>query len=153
MAISCHASLRWGGQYRQHLRKFKGEGTMWRYRIASLLFHMMHSSIVIFSVTGWMFTATRPYHIVIQSIIFVSWYVLGLWYYPGYCISTDYHFRILRKLGVDPGSQSYIKYLIDTLTPFRFEEKRLDRVIVVSFFTCYCLSVILYLFPDILKHL
>jgi hypothetical protein len=118
---------------------------MWRERLYSVLFHLLHSSIVLFSLTAWIFSPTRPYHIILGFSILFSWYVLGLFYYPGYCLFTDHHFRILRKMGVDPGCNSYIKYTLDHITPFRFEERRLNTVITRLFFCFLIVSILLYL--------
>lgn len=119
---------------------------MWRYVLSSFLFHLLHSSIVLFSFMGWMWSATRPYHILLDTAIGFSWYIIGLYYYPGYCLFTDHHFRILRKMGKDPQCNSYIKYVLDHITPFKFNEKKLDIVITRLFFGSFALSITLYLY-------
>lgn len=118
---------------------------MWPERIYSLLFHMLHSSIVLFNLTGWIFSATRPYHIILSLFILFSWYILGLFYYPGYCLFTDHHFRLLRKMGVDPDCNSYIKYTLECITPFRFNEDFLNTLITRLFFCFIIVSVILWI--------
>ena len=122
---------------------------MRRWQILSLLFHFIHSGIVLFSITGWILPSTRPYHLIACCVITLSWYGLGRYHYPGYCILTDYHFRVLRRMQVEPGSQSYIQYLFDTLTPFRIPSKTLDHWVVFLFFSAFACSSILSITPFI----
>lgn len=127
---------------------------MWYWQIMSLLFHLVHSSIVLFAITGWILPITRPYHFAMCILITLSWYGLGRYYYPGYCILTDYHFRILRKMGIDPHSQSYIHYLSGKLTPWNIPADVLDRWVVFLFFSAFACSAILWgirFFESVLK--
>lgn len=74
-------------------------------------FFVGHTLLILFNVVGWAWPATRVAHLVALGLTAFSWFVLGAWYGWGYCLCTDWHFRIRRELGyVDPES-SYVQLL------------------------------------------
>jgi hypothetical protein len=63
-----------------------------------------------------------------------SWLLLGLLVGTlGYCPLTDWHFRILEKLGKTDLPDSYIKYLADRLTGLNFNPSLVDKVTLFLF--------------------
>ncbi|MFW5944703.1 MAG: DUF2784 family protein, partial [Bacteroidota bacterium] len=72
-----------------------------------------------------------------------SWFILGLFYGIGYCPLTDWHFQILRELGHRNLPHSYIKYLVERITPFNPGATLVDTTTAVVFFVALALSIIL----------
>lgn len=56
---------------------------------------------------------TEPLYIIAYRSVLVG---LGIFYGIGYCPFTDWHYRILYKLGHDELPYSYIQYAVERLT-------------------------------------
>ena len=73
-----------------------------------------------------------------------SWLFLGLIVGTlGYCPFTEWHFKILLKLGKDNLPNSYIKYLTDRLTGMDISESIVDKITLYSFLAVFFVSIIL----------
>ena len=88
---------------------------MW-YQFLNIFFFVFHTALTLFNCIGWMFAATRKGHLVTLALTAFSWFVLGIWYGWGYCVCTDWHWAVRRKLGYHDVSRSYIHFLIVKLT-------------------------------------
>jgi hypothetical protein len=87
------------------------------YRILDIFFLIFHTSLVIFNLFGWIWRKTRKLNLITLILTGSSWLFLGLAVGTlGYCPLTDWHFRILEKLGKTDLPFSYMKYLVDKLT-------------------------------------
>jgi hypothetical protein len=73
----------------------------------------------VFNALGWAWRRTRPWQLLTLALTGVSWFVLGFWYGWGYCVCTDWHWRIRAALGYHDDNDSYIYLLIKTLTGLR----------------------------------
>ncbi len=85
-------------------------------RVLDLLFHFLHSGLILFVLFGWIAGRTRFAHLVTTLAILFSWCVLGIFFGFGYCIITDYHWRIKRKLNQGRLPEGYVKYMLDKIT-------------------------------------
>jgi hypothetical protein len=45
-----------------------------------------------------------------------SWFILGIWYGIGYCPCTGWHWQVKEKLGQFDMPNSYVKFLVDSIT-------------------------------------
>ena len=71
-----------------------------------------------------------------------SWLILGLIVGTlGYCPFTDWHFRVLEKLGESNLPYSYLKYLADRITGMDFSSEFVDRVTLYGFIIALGLSL------------
>jgi hypothetical protein len=61
----------------------------------------------------------------------------------GYCPFTDWHFRILGKLGQNDLPISYVKYLADRLTGMNINSALVDQVTLYAFIVAFLISIIL----------
>ncbi|MBS3774269.1 MAG: DUF2784 domain-containing protein [Bacteroidales bacterium] len=111
--------------------------------IADIFFVIFHSALTIFNALGWIWKKTRKLNLITLILTGASWFILGLFYGIGYCPLTDWHFKILRKLGHTNLPSSYIKYLIERITPFRPDAELVDITTAVVFFVALGLSVFL----------
>lgn len=114
------------------------------YRIADIAFVVFHTSLILFNLFGWIWKKTRFANLVTIVITFASWTLLGLIVgVPGYCPFTEWHFRILEKLGHTGLPTSYIKYLADRLTGMSFSQELVDSLTVWGLATAFVLSLVL----------
>jgi hypothetical protein len=70
-----------------------------------------------------------------------SWFVLGLRYGFGYCPCTDWHWQVKLKLGEYDIPNSYVKYLIDTLTGLNVNASLVDALTGIGFALAVVASV------------
>ena len=89
-------------------------------------FLIFHTVFTLFNCIGWIWKKTRKIHIVTMSLTFISWFFLGIWHGWGYCFCTDWHWQVLYKLNRQPGSYSYIHYLIREISGFDLHIKMVE---------------------------
>jgi len=114
------------------------------YRILDIFFVVLHTSIIVFNLFGWIWRKTRKYNLILLVITGSSWLILGLIVGTlGYCPLTDWHFDVLEKLGATDLPSSYVKYLADRLTGLDFNSSLVDKVTLYAFFAALGLSMVL----------
>jgi hypothetical protein len=86
------------------------------YAFLDKFFFVFHSTVIVFNLLGWIWKKTRLANLIVISLTFLSWFVLGIWYGFGYCPSTDWHWLVRKKLGYTDLPSTYTKFLIDSLT-------------------------------------
>jgi hypothetical protein len=122
-------------------------------RLLDIFFVVFHTSLVIFNLFGWIWKRTRIYNLITLSITGASWLFLGLIVgVLGYCPLTDWHFRILYKLGKTDLPDSYIKYLADRLTGLNFDASLIDKITLYSFLVALIISLFLNIMDFVRKH-
>lgn len=128
--------------------------TIWQsllFRILDIFFVVFHSSLVIFNLFGWILKKTRKLNLLTLVITGSSWLFLGLIVGTlGYCPLTDWHFKILARLGRTNLPNSYMKYLGDRLTGLDINAELVDDVTLYSFLAALILSL-LFNAMDIIK--
>jgi len=113
------------------------------YRILDIFFVVFHSSLVIFNIFGWVFRKTRRLNLITLILTGSSWLFLGLLVGTlGYCPLTDWHFRILEKMGKTNLPFSYMKYLFDRITGLNIDEKLVDKLTLAVFVAALAASII-----------
>lgn len=85
------------------------------YKFLDLFLLLLHSLIILFNLTGWIWPKTRPFHFYLVMITAFSWIVPGFWYGFGYCFLTDWHYDIKRELGESGMPNSFIEYLLEEI--------------------------------------
>lgn len=114
------------------------------YRILDIFFVALHTSIILFNLFGWIWKRTRVANLILLLFTGGSWLFLGLIVGSlGYCPLTDWHFRILEKLGHTGLPVSYVKYLADRLTGMDFNPHIVDKITLYSFLVALIISLIL----------
>jgi len=103
-----------------------------------LVFHFM---LILFNLFGWIWKSTRRLNLVTLSLTGGSWFILGIFYGFGYCPFTDWHFKVLQKLGHHNLPNSYIKYITDRLTGLDFNAELVDTVTLVLFLLALVISI------------
>lgn len=85
-------------------------------RLLDIGFFAFHTALVLFNITGWAWRRTRRWNLALLLATAASWFIMGIWYGPGYCFCTDLHWRVRAALGYANDSPTYIHLLIRTLT-------------------------------------
>jgi len=92
------------------------------------LLHLVHNAIIVFSVVGWIYPPTRPWHLMLCGLIIASWFGVGAWKGWGYCLVTDLQWRLLRSMGNDAPPFGYIPMLWQRFTGREADARRVDLV-------------------------
>jgi len=102
--------------------------------------------MIFFNLFGWVWKRTRKLNLIVLSLTGASWLFLGLIVGTlGYCPLTDWHFKILEKLGKADIPNSYIKYLADRLTGLEINASLVDYVTLYTFLAALLISIVLNL--------
>jgi hypothetical protein len=116
------------------------------YRILDIFFLIFHTFLIFFNLFGWIWKRTRKLNLIVLSLTGASWLFLGLIVGTlGYCPLTDWHFRILEKLGNTDLPYSYTKYLADRLTGLDINATMVDNATLYSFLAALVISIVLNL--------
>lgn len=95
-------------------------------QFADYLFLAFHTALILFNLFGWIFRPLRKIHMLVISLTFASWGILGIWYGWGYCPLTDWHWNILYQLGHRQLPESYISYLLDRILDLQIPDNVVD---------------------------
>lgn len=112
-------------------------------KFLDIFFIVFHTAVIIFNLFGWIIRKLRIANLVMLLLTAFSWFVLGIFYGIGYCPLTDWHFKVLERLGYHNLPTSYIKYMIDRLTGGDIEEHTADTLATVLFFAALFISLVL----------
>jgi hypothetical protein len=111
------------------------------WHILDIFFVIFHTSLVLFNLFGWIWKRTRLLNLFLLALTGTSWLFLGLIVGTlGYCPLTDWHFRVLSRMGETNIPDSYIKYLADRLTGLDFNSILVDKVTLYSYLAALLLS-------------
>ena|SRR5664280_482079 len=122
------------------------------YRILDIFFLIFHTFLIFFNLFGWIWKRTRKLNLILLSLTGASWLFLGLIVGTlGYCPLTDWHFKILEKLGKTDIPYSYTKYLADRLTGLDINASLVDNATLYTFLAALVISIALNL-RDFLKR-
>ncbi|MBN2481638.1 MAG: DUF2784 family protein [Bacteroidales bacterium] len=112
-------------------------------RLADIFFLCFHSILTLFNLFGWIHPAARKWNLATLLLTGVSWFGLGIFYGWGYCPLTEWHFRILEKLGHQDLPLSYISYMLSRLFGLSVLQDMVDAVTLISFFAALAVSLFL----------
>ena len=116
------------------------EFSMW-YKFLNIFFFVFHTAFTLFNSFGWMFRVTRRWNLMALGLTALSWFVLGIWYGWGYCLCTDWHWAVRRRLGYHDESRSYIHFLVLKLTGWNADPRVVDWVTLIVFLVSVVMSV------------
>lgn len=111
------------------------------YAFLDVFFVVFHSTLVLFNLTGWIWTKTRRLHLVTIGLTIASWFGLGLFYGWGYCPCTDWHWDVKRRLGETALPQSYVKYYLDAVTGLSWDAGVVDALVLILGLSALAASV------------
>jgi len=106
-------------------------------------FLVFHTALILFNLLGWAWKRTRTANLVTLLATAFSWFVLGLWNGIGYCPCTEWHWQIRQHLGDRDLPDSYLVFLLYTLTGKSVPQAPVDIVASVAFFAAFAVSLVL----------
>ena len=109
----------------------------------NIFFFIFHTAITLFNVFGWIPKKTRKWNLFTLALTAGSWFILGIWFGWGYCLCTDWHWDVRRKLGYEDESNSYIHFLLLKLTGIDFDRALVEKWTLIIFLIAVAMSVIL----------
>ncbi len=107
-------------------------------------FFAFHTAWLAFNGVGWAWRATRRIHLLTITLTALSWFVLGIWHGWGYCVCTDWHWRVREQLGYE-SPPSYMQLLVLKLTGLEVPAAWADAVTLVLFAIVTVLTLVLNL--------
>ena len=111
------------------------------YHTADWFFVVFHLLLTLFNAGGWIWKKTRRLNLITLLLTGGSWGILGIFYGFGYCPLTDWHWQVLRQLGIYDLPSSYLEYLAERLTGMGFQTNIVDTLTLVLFTTFLLASV------------
>ena len=97
-------------------------------KFLDIFFTVFHTCVVLFNLFGWIWKKTRLLNLITLLLTAGSWLVLGFFYGFGYCPLTDWHFKVLDKLGYTDLPNSYLSFLFTRLTGLPIDQSLVDAV-------------------------
>lgn len=111
------------------------------YQFLNYFFFAFHTLLIFFNTLGWIFRRTRKWNLITLLLTAFSWFVLGIWNGWGYCLCTDWHWRVRDQMGYNDTTNSYIQFLTQQLTGTAISARLTDAVTAIVFFASIVLSV------------
>ncbi|MDH5763488.1 MAG: DUF2784 domain-containing protein [Nitrospinota bacterium] len=111
------------------------------------LLHAIHLGVIFICLAGWIFEPTRIVHLAVVVLVAISWFGLGYFFEYGYCFLTDTQWRVKRKLGQEPHTESYVKYVLDKITGLDIDLKITDNLTLYAYIAAVILSLVVNLTP------
>lgn len=113
-------------------------------KLLNICFHLIHLSVIIFFLVGWLFEKMRIHHFILSILILLSWFGLGAFFGFGYCLITDIQWKIKRQLKREPDTEFYVKYMIDKITGFDTNPAFIKRMTIFIYFEILIISAIFF---------
>jgi Protein of Unknown function (DUF2784) len=110
-------------------------------KLLDFFFILFHTSLVLFNLFGWISRKTRVWNLITLLLTGSSWFILGIFYGIGYCPFTDWHYRVLEKMGETNLPASYIEYIVERFLPVDVNAHIVDLFTTVLFFAALIVSV------------
>jgi hypothetical protein len=111
------------------------------YSFLNYFFYFFHTSLIIFNVFGWAIPKFRKWNLLTLILTAFSWFILGIWFGWGFCLCTDWHWKVRWNLGYHDMSNSYIHFLILRFTGNNFSEELINYATVTVFFSSLIMSI------------
>ena len=111
------------------------------YIALNYFFFFFHTSLIIFNSFGWIFQKFRKWNLITLLLTAFSWFVLGIWFGWGFCVCTDWHWKVRWNLGYQDMSNSYIHFLILKFTGIDFSEGLVNIGTSIVFFSSLIISL------------
>jgi hypothetical protein len=115
--------------------------------ILDIVLEWFHIVSLLFNLFGWLIKPLRRVHFGVILATAFSWFVLGYWYGWGYCICTDWHWRIKHALGQQHLPASYITYLLEKYLDWEPSLFVVSNATLAGFILALTASVYFNFFP------
>lgn len=116
---------------------------MFWYHFLDYFFLIFHTVLTLFNIIGWAWKKTRMANFITLTLTGLSWFGLGIFYGFGFCLFTEWHWKVLRKLGSNDLPYSYIKYIFVRLLGLDINEQLAEVATLVVFIVVLLFSIYL----------
>jgi hypothetical protein len=113
-------------------------------RLLDAFLTLLHISIILFNLFGWIPKRTRKAHLISISLTAASWFILGIWYGPGYCPITDWQWRVKTQVGEKELPSNFIEYYLEKIIGCDVSSTFVNTLIAA----CFCLAVVLSIYVN-----
>jgi len=107
----------------------------------NIFFFIFHSVLILVNVFGWMFRVTLRLNLITILLTACSWGLMGLKYGLGYCLCTDWHWKVRAALGLHDEARTFNQLLVYKLTGWLPSETLTSTVTAAIFFVSLTASV------------
>jgi len=107
-----------------------------------IAFFTFHTVLVLFNLLGWVVPKWRKWNLATLAATAFSWFVMGIWFGWGYCLCTDWHFQIRRRLGYVDDSPTYIHLMIKLITGANLDPNLVQGITATGFIFGLIMSLI-----------
>ncbi len=114
-------------------------------------FYLFHTLFIGFNMFGWIWRRTRVWHLATLGVTTFSWFALGAFYGWGYCLCTDWHFQIRRRLDYADTESSYVQLIAKHGLGITISPKTSD-IIAGSVFLLIVLATAIVWSRDLLRR-
>ncbi len=115
-------------------------------QLLDVLLDAVHLIVIMINLTFWSLPGWyRRVFLLIFTLTWVSWLILGVFYGLGYCFLTDIHWQVKRYLGTQNLPNSYITYAFERffgvhlshISVYVFTGVIFSALFLVYLFLCY----------------
>lgn len=96
-------------------------------------FFALHTALIAFNLVGWAWRRTRAAHLAVLALTASSWFVMGAFRGWGYCLCTDWHFRVRRLRGLPVAESSFVQLLLGKTLGVHLARRSADALAVGVF--------------------
>lgn len=106
------------------------------------LLSLVHTLVVLGNLLLWIPRRTLRLHLGLVLCTTASWLGLGAFYGPGYCVLTDWHWRVKHALGQHGMPGSFIEYALERVTSADVDSGLIKQVTIWAFVAAALLSFV-----------
>jgi len=110
-------------------------------KMADLVLFWAHAVIAVWCVFGWLVPGAEKLHLFVIVGIAISWYGLGMRYGIGYCILTDWQWRVKERLGRTTKHDSFVHLLLERASGLHINEKQVKRFAYAAYWVSAVISI------------
>ncbi len=115
------------------------------YFVINGILHALHLIIILASLGLFLFPSMIIYHLILQFLIFLSWFVLGpLVGEMGFCLVTGAQ-KKWNQLNGKSFKNSYIVYLLEKFGFKNLNTERVNIFTITVFFMCTIASILFFI--------
>lgn len=95
---------------------------IWSLHAVDVLFFLFHTALILFNLIGWVWAPTRRLHFLCIAATLFSWVVMGAYCGFGYCLCTDLHFQVRRRLGLPVFGHTYLQLMAEVILGIKISQ-------------------------------
>jgi len=114
--------------------------TVWL-KMADVILFLAHALVALGCAFGWLIPGAERLHLLLILVIGFSWYGLGLHYGIGYCLLTDWQWRVRKRLGITPEHGSFVQLLLERTSGLHFKADQVKWFAYIVYWLSALISI------------